>query len=69
MGKGLDPAYREIEMWTPIAPGSGTLVGSTALERCPVQIADAMADPLYAVREEARLTGPDHARRAAARKV
>jgi hypothetical protein len=33
VSKGLDPAYREIEMWTPIAPGSGTLVGGTALER------------------------------------
>ena len=40
----LDPAYREIEMRTPIVPGGGTLVGRTALERGPVQILDAMAE-------------------------
>ena len=56
VGIGLAPAYREIEMRTPIVPGSGTLVGRAALERCPVQIHDAMADPLYAVKDEARLT-------------
>src|SRR5262249_25173576 len=56
VGIGLDPAYREIEMRTPIVAGTGTLVGRTALERCPVQILDAMADPLYAVKDEARLT-------------
>ena len=56
VGIGLDPAYREIEMRTPIVLGTGTLVGRTATERCPVQILDAMADPLYAVKDEARLT-------------
>ena len=56
VGIGLNPAYRELEKRTPIAPGSGTLVGRTAVERSPVQILDAMADPLYAVKEEASLT-------------
>ena len=56
VGVGLAPVYREIEMRTPIAPGGGTLVGRTALEGRPMQIADAMADPLYAVKDEARLT-------------
>ena len=42
-------------MQTPIAPGPGTLVGRVALEGRAVQIADAMSDPLYAVKEEARL--------------
>src|SRR5262249_108675 len=56
VGIGLDPAYREVEMKTSIVPGGGTLVGRTALEKRPVQIGDAMADPLYAVKDEARLT-------------
>jgi GAF domain-containing protein/anti-sigma regulatory factor (Ser/Thr protein kinase) len=55
VGKGLTPAYREIEEQNPIAPGTGTLVGRVALEGHAVQIADAMADPLYAVKDEAQL--------------
>jgi two-component system NtrC family sensor kinase len=55
-GRGLEPEYREIEMRTPISPGSGTLVGRVALEGRTVQIADAEADPLYAVKDEARIT-------------
>src|SRR5205823_1698524 len=36
-------------------PGPGTLVGRVALEGRAVQIADAMSDPLYAVKDEASL--------------
>jgi len=53
--KGIDPAYREIEEANPIAPGTGTLVGRVALEGRAVQIADAIADPLYAVKDEAKI--------------
>ncbi len=56
VGLGLDPAYRDVEMNTPILPGPGTLVGRVALEGRTVHIADAQADPLYAVKDEARLT-------------
>ncbi|MGH8713654.1 MAG: GAF domain-containing protein, partial [Casimicrobiaceae bacterium] len=56
VGYGLDPAYREIEMRTPLAPDSGTLVGRTARAGRAVQIADALVDPLYAVKDEAALT-------------
>jgi signal transduction histidine kinase len=55
VGRGLDPAYQEIEMRTPIPAGPGTLVGRAALDGRAVQIADAMADPLYAVKDEASL--------------
>jgi GAF domain-containing protein len=55
VGRGLDPAYQEIEMGTPILAGSGTLVGRAAFEGRAVQIADAMADPFYAVKDEASL--------------
>ena len=43
-------------MRTPISPGTGTLVGRVALEGRTVQIADADADPQYAVKDEARMT-------------
>jgi signal transduction histidine kinase len=56
VGYGLEPSYREIEMRTSIAPGTGTLVGRVALEGRTVQIADAQADPRYAVKDEARIT-------------
>jgi GAF domain-containing protein len=55
VGRGLEPAYQEIEMRTLILAGAGTLVGRAALEGRAVQIADAMADPLYAVKDEASL--------------
>jgi GAF domain-containing protein len=55
VGRGLEPAYQEIEMRTPILAGPGTLVGRAALEGRAVQIADAMADPLYSAKDEASL--------------
>ncbi len=56
VGYGLDPAYREIEERTPIAPGAGTLVGRVALEGRAVQIADALSDSDYAAKDDAQLT-------------
>src|SRR5436190_22556339 len=41
VGRGLEPAYQEIEMRTPILPDSSTLVGRAALARQAVQIRDA----------------------------
>src|SRR5438067_2091562 len=55
VGYGLEPAYREIEMRTAIAPDSGTLVGRTALAGRPVEISDGWNDPEYAVKDEARI--------------
>jgi GAF domain-containing protein/HAMP domain-containing protein/anti-sigma regulatory factor (Ser/Thr protein kinase) len=55
VGPGIDPAYREIEKQNPIAPGTGTLVGRVALEGRVVQIVDALADPSYAVKDEAKV--------------
>ena len=56
VGYGLDPAYREIEERNPITPGTGTLVGRVALEGRALQIADALSDPDYAVKDEAQVT-------------
>ena len=56
VGYGLDPAYREIEERNPITLGTGTLVGRVALEGRALQIADALSDAEYAVKDEARLT-------------
>ncbi len=56
VGYGLDPAYREIEQQNLIVPGAGTIVGRVALAGQAVQIADALSDPLYAVKDEAQLT-------------
>src|SRR5262249_34950575 len=39
----------------PLAPGRGSLIGRTALEGRPVQIADALADPEYAFPEVQKL--------------
>src|SRR5262249_54409360 len=55
-GLGLDPAYREIEIRSPIVPGSSTLVGRVALDGRTGQIADAGDDPHYTAKDDARLT-------------
>jgi len=54
VGRGLEPAYQEIEMRTPILPDSSTLVGRAALARQAVQIRDAWTEPDYERKEEAR---------------
>src|SRR5690348_6353349 len=49
------PDYEKIEREVRIGPGSGTLVGRVALEGHAVQILDAWTDPLYEVKEDARV--------------
>jgi GAF domain-containing protein len=56
-GYSLDPAYLEIERRTLIAPGLGTLVGRAAMSRQVARIDDALSDPLYEKKEQAKL-GP-----------
>jgi GAF domain-containing protein len=56
-GYGLPPDYERIERECRICPGTGTLVGRVALERHTVQIIDAWTDPLYEVKEDARVGG------------
>jgi two-component system NtrC family sensor kinase len=49
--------YQRIERNVRIRPGTGTLVGRVALNRETVQILDAWTDPLYEVKEDARVGG------------
>jgi two-component system, NtrC family, sensor kinase len=53
----LAPDYARIERNVRIRPSTGTLVGRVALNRDTVQILDAWTDPLYEVKEDARLGG------------
>ena len=56
-GYSLYPDYERIEREVRISPGTGTLVGRVALEGCTVQFVDAWSDPLYEVKEDARVGG------------
>ncbi|MDX2157976.1 MAG: GAF domain-containing sensor histidine kinase [Hyphomicrobiaceae bacterium] len=49
------PDYLEIERHERILPGPGTLVGRTALARSAVMIDDALADPHYEKKSDARI--------------
>jgi signal transduction histidine kinase len=49
------PEYERIERKVSIRPGTGTLVGRAVLEGRPVQIPDALTDPLYEVKDDARV--------------
>jgi two-component system NtrC family sensor kinase len=51
------PEYERIEREVVIQPGSGTLVGRVARDRCSVQILDAWTDPLYEAKYDARVGG------------
>ena len=53
----LAPDYARIERNVRIRPSIGTLVGRVALNRDTVQILDAWTDPLYEVKEDARVGG------------
>jgi GAF domain-containing protein len=44
---GISEAWRNFQMRNPIAPSRGTVAGRVMLERRPVQIEDAAADPEY----------------------
>jgi signal transduction histidine kinase/CheY-like chemotaxis protein len=54
---GYPPECDEYFKSTDFAPGTGSLVGRTLLERKTVQITDVMADPDYALPELQRLAG------------
>ncbi len=49
------PEYLQFERTTPIHPGTGTLVGRTALACAVVQIEDAIADPAYEKKGDAKV--------------
>jgi PAS domain S-box-containing protein len=54
-GHSNEPEYERIERATPIYPGEGTVAGRAALRGCVIQIADALVDPLYEAKDEARI--------------
>jgi len=54
-GYAQSPEYERVERAAAIRPGVGTVVGRTALEGRIVQIMDAMTDPLYEAKEDARI--------------
>jgi GAF domain-containing protein/HAMP domain-containing protein/anti-sigma regulatory factor (Ser/Thr protein kinase) len=56
-GHMLLPDYEQIERNVRIRPGTGTLVGRAASEKRTVQILDAWTDPLYEVKDDARVGG------------
>ena len=51
------PEYERIERDVRIRPGPGTLVGRAALEARTVQILDALNDPFYEAKDDARIGG------------
>jgi signal transduction histidine kinase len=55
VGRGMNAAYRDREARTRIAGGPGTLVGRVAMTGHAVYIADAMADPDYGPKDDARI--------------
>jgi GAF domain-containing protein/nitrogen-specific signal transduction histidine kinase len=54
-GTAMAPDYERIERSFRARPGTGTLVGRVALAGGTVQIVDAWTDPLYAVKDDARV--------------
>ena len=56
-GDSLAPEYERIERDVRIRPGPGTLVGRAALEARTVQILDALTDPFYEAKDDARIGG------------
>jgi len=56
-GHSIDPAYLEIERQNPIAPGTATVIGRAAMHRKVVSIDDALSDPLYEKKQEAKIAG------------
>ena len=54
-GYSLDPKYIEIEKATLIAPGPGTAVGRAAMDKQVVRIDDALSDPHYAAKDDAKI--------------
>ena len=54
---GFSEQFRQLMIDNPIAPGRGTLIGRTILERQKVHIIDALADPEYTWTEAIKLGG------------
>jgi signal transduction histidine kinase len=54
-GHSNEPEYERIERETPIYPDEGSVAGRAVLHRRSVQIVDALADPLYAAKDAARI--------------
>ncbi|HKD74991.1 MAG TPA: GAF domain-containing protein, partial [Ktedonobacterales bacterium] len=54
-GTHLLPEYESIERAFAIHPSTGSLIGRVALQGRPVQIADAWTDPLYELKDDARV--------------
>src|SRR4029078_5728679 len=50
-GFSLDGDYLEDERRTPVAPGTGSVIGRAAMEKRTVQILDAWTDPDYAQKD------------------
>ena len=55
VGHGLTPEYEAIERAQAIPPGPGTIVGCAAAEKRTVQIVDALNDPTYERKNDARV--------------
>ena len=56
-GYSLHPDYLESERKNPIAPGPGTVVGRAAVMKGIARIDDALTDPLYEKKHDARIGG------------
>ncbi|HEU0218411.1 MAG TPA: GAF domain-containing protein, partial [Stellaceae bacterium] len=56
-GRGNSPEYEEIERDVRFQPGTGSLVGRTALEGRAVQILDSQNDPDYELKADASVGG------------
>ena len=54
---GLTPEFKAHMEQTPLPPGRGSIAGRTALERGVVHVHDVLADPEYALIEEAKMSG------------
>jgi GAF domain-containing protein len=56
-GYSLLPEFLEIEQRALISPGPGTLIGRAAMTREVARIHDALSDPLYEKKEDAKVEG------------
>ena len=56
-GYSLLPEFLEIERRALISPGPGTLIGRAAMTRKVARIDDALTDPLYEKKEDAKVEG------------
>ena len=55
VGRNLDPNY--VQRQKPIAPGPGTMVGRTVMNRQVERIDDLLSDPSYTLKEDAKIGG------------